>query len=253
MENRDAYPNGLDDSNINANGVATAGVQAWRRLPGHCRPTGPFAQTSYASCLDGLLLDRRLRVRWHMVGKMELPRRHHFCTMTPIDPILPRPQRLFLALWPDYANRGRITDPARQWSFSDRCMPSAPTGRHVALHFLGGMPAERVAEIADVADRRPDRSELAVDRPQTGHRTGRCRTVQARSASGRPLAQPGSAIDRPAYLGRGMPRCCSASACTLGHTDGANGAARGPDMSTLSSICSLAASTGSVPATCSVR
>ncbi len=70
--------------------------------------------------------------------------------------------------------------------------------------------------------------------------------------AGRPLAQPGSAIDRPAYFGVGRSRWRAASACTLGNTDGANGAARGPDMSTLSSICWFAASMGSAPATCSV-
>ena len=104
-----------------------------------------------------------LASRFDMVDKMEARRRHLFSNMAPIDPGLPGTRRRFLASWPDYASRGQITDHARQWSLLERCMQCAPADQHVALHFSGSMPAERLPAVPDGVDVQPDPFEVVLN------------------------------------------------------------------------------------------
>ncbi len=81
-------------------------------------------------------------------------------------PVVPRTQRLFLALWPDHAAKGKIAEHARRWVLPSGCVPYAPVDWHVTLHFIGNVFAERVPDIAAGVGVPLEPFELVLDQPQ---------------------------------------------------------------------------------------
>lgn len=55
--------------------------------------------------------------------------------------------RLFLALWPDPALRHALRDRRDAWNWPRGASPVHPDKLHLTLHFLGGVPSERVPEL----------------------------------------------------------------------------------------------------------
>jgi RNA 2',3'-cyclic 3'-phosphodiesterase len=55
--------------------------------------------------------------------------------------------RLFLALWPDPAIRHALRERRDAWDWPRGASPVHPDKLHLTLHFLGGVPSERVAEL----------------------------------------------------------------------------------------------------------
>jgi 2'-5' RNA ligase len=77
--------------------------------------------------------------------------------------------RLFIALWPDEPMRGRL----REWRDSVAWPRSASPARteqmHVTLHFLGGVPRERVQELAEGLAVAFTPFELELGHPELWH------------------------------------------------------------------------------------
>lgn len=71
--------------------------------------------------------------------------------------------RLFVALWPGAAVRRALV--ARQsaiaWPAAARLVP--PRDLHLTLVFIGALPADRLAEVADALALQPPRFELVID------------------------------------------------------------------------------------------
>jgi 2'-5' RNA ligase len=61
----------------------------------------------------------------------------------------PPPLRLFVALWPDPATREAVAVWQRAWKWPDRAVPEKPERLHLTLHFLGNVPAQRLAALVD--------------------------------------------------------------------------------------------------------
>ncbi|HMA07197.1 MAG TPA: RNA 2',3'-cyclic phosphodiesterase [Ramlibacter sp.] len=59
----------------------------------------------------------------------------------------PPPLRLFVALWPDPATREAVAQWQNAWKWPDRAAPEKPERLHLTLHFLGNVPAQRVAAL----------------------------------------------------------------------------------------------------------
>jgi 2'-5' RNA ligase len=57
--------------------------------------------------------------------------------------------RLFLALWPDPATRDAVAQWQNAWKWPDRAAPEKRERLHLTLHFLGNVPAQRVAALVD--------------------------------------------------------------------------------------------------------
>lgn len=55
--------------------------------------------------------------------------------------------RLFLALWPDPAIRHALRERRDAWDWPRGASPVHPDKLHVTLHFLGGVPSERVPDL----------------------------------------------------------------------------------------------------------
>ncbi|MFC0253820.1 RNA 2',3'-cyclic phosphodiesterase [Massilia consociata] len=61
----------------------------------------------------------------------------------------PPSTRLFLALWPDPAVRHLLREWRDAWTWPKGASPVHPDKLHVTLHFLGGLPSERLPELLD--------------------------------------------------------------------------------------------------------
>ena len=57
--------------------------------------------------------------------------------------------RLFLALWPDPAMRHLLKEWRDAWGWPKSASPVHADKLHVTLHFLGGLPGERLPEFLD--------------------------------------------------------------------------------------------------------
>lgn len=57
--------------------------------------------------------------------------------------------RLFLALWPDPALRQLLAGRRDAWTWPKGAAPVHADKLHVTLHFLGGVPSERLPELLD--------------------------------------------------------------------------------------------------------
>ena len=55
--------------------------------------------------------------------------------------------RLFLALWPDPAMRHQLKERRDAWDWPKSASPVHADKLHVTLHFLGGLPQERLPEL----------------------------------------------------------------------------------------------------------
>lgn len=60
------------------------------------------------------------------------------------------PLRLFIALWPDPATRDAIASWQRTWTWPERAAPVQPERLHLTLHFLGNVPAQKLAALVGV-------------------------------------------------------------------------------------------------------
>lgn len=58
-------------------------------------------------------------------------------------------KRLFLALWPDAAVRAALRTWRDAWTWPRGATPVATDHLHLTLHFLGGVPRERVPALLD--------------------------------------------------------------------------------------------------------
>lgn len=63
-----------------------------------------------------------------------------------------RTARLFLALWPDEPCRNAIADLTRKIHWPAGAAVYAPWDWHVTLHFLGGVPVERMPDLEQAVD-----------------------------------------------------------------------------------------------------
>lgn len=61
----------------------------------------------------------------------------------------PPTTRLFLALWPDPAVRRLLTEGRDAWTWPKGAAPVHADKLHVTLHFLGGLPGERLPELLE--------------------------------------------------------------------------------------------------------
>lgn len=61
----------------------------------------------------------------------------------------PPTTRLFLALWPEPDVRHLLTEWRDAWSWRAGAAPVHADKLHVTLHFLGGLPSERLPELLD--------------------------------------------------------------------------------------------------------
>lgn len=57
--------------------------------------------------------------------------------------------RLFLALWPDPAMRQQLREARDAWQWPRGATPVHADKLHLTLHFLGGVPSERLPELLD--------------------------------------------------------------------------------------------------------
>jgi len=60
--------------------------------------------------------------------------------------------RLFLALWPDPGVRQLLVQWRDAWTWPRGAAPVQTDKLHVTLHFLGGLPSERLSELLDGFD-----------------------------------------------------------------------------------------------------
>lgn len=58
-------------------------------------------------------------------------------------------RRLFLALWPDPALRQLLKERRDAWAWPKNASPVHPDKLHLTLHFLGGVPGERLPELLE--------------------------------------------------------------------------------------------------------
>ena len=73
--------------------------------------------------------------------------------------------RLFFALWPDDATRGRIVDATARQVRAAAGRTTPRENLHVTLAFLGGVPESRLTPLADVAGQIASLSfDLVLDR-----------------------------------------------------------------------------------------
>lgn len=75
-------------------------------------------------------------------------------------------QRLFLALWPDPATLEAMVKHTELWTWPQGCARYKPVDWHVTLHFLGDVPAPRLAELTAGLKLPFDSFELVLDQPQ---------------------------------------------------------------------------------------
>lgn len=74
-------------------------------------------------------------------------------------------QRLFLALWPDAAQREALERHAGAWTWTEAARRTRPERLHVTLHFLGTVSAATVPILRSGLDVRWEGCELLLDRP----------------------------------------------------------------------------------------
>src|SRR4051794_25640433 len=77
--------------------------------------------------------------------------------------------RLFIALWPDETIRGQLREWRDSVAWPGSASPTRTEQLHVTLHFLGGVPCERVPELADGLAVAFTPFELAFGRPELWH------------------------------------------------------------------------------------
>ena len=77
--------------------------------------------------------------------------------------------RLFLALWPDPAVRHLLAQWRDAWQWPKGAVPVAADKLHVTLHFLGGLPGERLPEFLDGFEAPFEPFRLALPAPAVWH------------------------------------------------------------------------------------
>jgi 2'-5' RNA ligase len=80
-------------------------------------------------------------------------------------PSADRTQRLFLALWPEDDVRQQLVTHAAQWTWPGGCTRYLPEDWHLTLHFIGLVPADRVADIVALAAVPFQPFTLTLDQP----------------------------------------------------------------------------------------
>ncbi len=77
--------------------------------------------------------------------------------------------RLFLALWPDAAVRAALREQALRWGWPDAARRYDESDWHLTLHFLGHLPAERLADLRAGLTVDVEPFELLLDRAELWH------------------------------------------------------------------------------------
>jgi 2'-5' RNA ligase len=80
------------------------------------------------------------------------------------DVAAPPAERLFLALWPDAAQRERLQHLADEWLWPEAARRTRVERLHVTLHFLGAVPAPKAAALRQAPAVRWPGCELLFDR-----------------------------------------------------------------------------------------
>jgi 2'-5' RNA ligase len=75
----------------------------------------------------------------------------------------PESSRLFLALWPDERTRDALVAIQGDWAWPAGAVLVPHAKLHVTLHFLGSVPAERLAHLRPALEVRGNRFELVDD------------------------------------------------------------------------------------------
>lgn len=74
--------------------------------------------------------------------------------------------RLFLALWPDAEVRAALREQALCWGWPDAARRYDESDWHLTLHFLGNLPAERLAGLRAGLAVEVEPFELLLDRAE---------------------------------------------------------------------------------------
>ncbi|HUG22466.1 RNA 2',3'-cyclic phosphodiesterase [Piscinibacter sp.] len=74
------------------------------------------------------------------------------------------PLRLFVGLWPDDAVRDAVCAHQQRWTWPSRAVKVRRDKLHLTLHFLGAVPPDRVAGLAEALYGPFDPFELHLDR-----------------------------------------------------------------------------------------
>lgn len=77
--------------------------------------------------------------------------------------------RLFVGLWPDDAVRDAIQAHAERWSWAPPARRVPRAKLHMTLHFLGGVPRERLPELVHGLAVRFEPFVLRLDHPEVWH------------------------------------------------------------------------------------
>lgn len=80
---------------------------------------------------------------------------------------MPEPMpRLFLALWPDASVRAALREQVLRWGWPDAARRYDEADWHLTLHFLGNLPAERLAGLRTGLAVAVEPFELTLDRAE---------------------------------------------------------------------------------------
>lgn len=86
--------------------------------------------------------------------------------MSPRPPPSDRSARLFIGLWPDLEMRAALVRHQAVWRWPVGARPTLPERLHLTLHFLGALPRDRIAPLAQALALPFEPFVLTLDRPE---------------------------------------------------------------------------------------
>lgn len=86
--------------------------------------------------------------------------------MSPRPPPSDRSARLFIGLWPDLGTRAALVRHQAVWRWPVGARPTLPERLHLTLHFLGALPSDRIAPLAQALALPFEPFVLTLDRPE---------------------------------------------------------------------------------------
>lgn len=86
--------------------------------------------------------------------------------MSPRPPPSDRSARLFIGLWPGLETRAALVRHQGVWRWPVGARPTLPERLHLTLHFLGALPRDRIAPLAQALALPFEPFVLTLDRPE---------------------------------------------------------------------------------------
>lgn len=112
-------------------------------------------------------------------------------------PTAPAEWRLFLALWPEAGPLAAMQAHQALWSWPFGGRPTPPEKLHMTLHFIGNVPAERVATLQQTLRVAAEPFELTLARPHVWNGGGGMAVLE-------PVQVPPGLLRLHAALGRAL-------------------------------------------------